>query len=275
MRNVVWVDVTGGRLYLEQAGEGSPLVLLHGWTLDHRMFAPQVPRLSERFRVVSFDRRGFGRSEANPDLGLELDDLDRIADALSLDTLHLLGMSQGGRIALRYAVTRPQRLRSLVLQGAVVDGLDIGGPEHESIPFPEYADLARAGKIDEMRQRWLRHPVLALGPEHENERRLLNEILDDYTGADLPGFAAGNLASPPDVLGKLAAFHVPTLILTGATETVKLKGHAKKLLDVIPDCREVILEYSGHLSNFTEPELYNEQVIRFCAGVDEAASLTE
>ena len=273
--NNVWIDVTGGRLYLEQAGEGSPLLLMHGWTLDHRMFAPQVPSLSDRFRVVSFDRRGFGRSEASPDLGLELDDLDRIADALSLDTLHLLGMSQGGRIALRYAVTRPQRLRSLVLQGAVVDGLDVDGPEHEIIPFPEYSDLARAGKIDEMRQRWLRHPVLALGPGHGEERRRLNEILDDYTGADLPGWAPDTLASAPDVLEELARFHAPALILTGATETIRLKGHAKKLLEVIPNCREVILGHSGHLSNLTEPELYNEQVIRFCAGVDEARDSME
>ena len=266
----MWIDVTGGRLYLEQAGEGSPLLLIHGWTLDHRMFEPQVSSFSKRFRVIRFDRRGFGRSEANPDLGLELDDLDRIADALSLDTLHLLGMSQGGRLALRYAVTRPQRLRSLVLQGAVVDGVAVDGPAHESIPFQEYADLVRAGKIDEMRRRWLRHPVLALGSGHDNEQRLMNEILDDYTGADLLGSTPDRLATPLDVLGKLAAFRAPTLVLTGAMETVRLKACAKKLLEVIPDCREVMLEHSGHMSNLTEPELYNEQVIRFCAGVDEA-----
>ena len=265
----MWIDVTGGRLYLEQAGEGSPLLLMHGWTLDHRMFEPQVPRLSEHFRVISFDRRGFGRSEASPDLGLELDDLDRIADAMSLHTLHLLGMSQGGRLALRYAVTRPQRLRSLVLQGAVVDGVDVDGPDHERIPFLEYADLVRAGKIDTMRRRWLGHPVLALGPGHDNEQRLMNDILDDYTGADLLGFEPDRLATSLDVLGKLTAFQAPTLILTGALETVRLKVCAKKLLEVIPDSREVILERSGHMSNLSEPELYNEQVIRFCSGVDE------
>lgn len=265
----MWIDVTGGRLYLEQAGEGSPLVLMHGWTLDHRMFAPQVPHLSKCFRVVSFDRRGFGRSDAAPDLELELDDLDRIADALSLDTLHLLGMSQGGRLALRYAVTRPQRLRSLILQGAVVDGLDIDGPVHERIPFVEYADLVRAGKISVMCERWINHPVLALGPGHDTERTLLNEILNDYTGADLLASSPGNLVSSLDVLGKLAQFHTPTFILTGATETSRLKAHAKKLLEVIPDSREVILEHSGHMSNLTEPELYNEQVIRFCTDVDQ------
>ena len=266
----MWIDVSGGRLYLEQAGEGSPLVLMHGWTLDHRMFEPQVPRLSGRFRVIRFDRRGFGRSEAGPDLGLELDDLDRIADALALDTLHLLGMSQGGRLALRYAVTRPQRLRSLVLQGPVVDGLAFDGPDHEIIPFLEYADLVRAGNIDEMRRRWLGHPVLSLGPGHDDEQRLMNEILDDYTGADLLGFAPDRLVTPLDVVGKLAAFCAPTLVLTGASETVRLRACAKKLLEVIPDCREVILPHSGHMSNLTEPELYNEEVMRFCAGVDEA-----
>ena len=129
----MWIDVDGGRLFLRHEGEGVPLLLMHGWTLDQRMFQPQVPRLSERFHVISFDRRGFGRSDATPDLDLELDDLDRIADALSLDTLHLLGMSQGGRLAMRYAVTRPQRLRSLVLQGAVVDGLDI--PDFDGLFF--------------------------------------------------------------------------------------------------------------------------------------------
>ena len=244
------------------------MLLMHGWTLNHRMFEPQVPRLSERFHVISFDRRGFGRSDMTPDLGMELDDLDRIADALSLDTLHLLGMSQGGRLALRYAVTRPQRLRSLVLQGAVVDGLDTDEPGHERIPFQEYASLVRAGKIDAMRQRWLRHPVMALAPGHERERRLIDEILDDYSGADLTGFTLATLTSTLDVIGKLAAFHAPTLIITGAAETVRLKAHAKKLLEVIPDCREVIFRHSGHLSNLTEPGLYNEQVIRFCTSVD-------
>ena len=264
----MWIDVSGGRLYLKQAGEGTPLLLMHGWTLDHRMFEPQLPSLSERFRVISYDRRGFGRSKLPPDLDLELDDVDRIADALSLGTLHLLGMSQGGRLALRYAVTRPQRLRSLVLQGAVVDGLDIAGPERENIPFFDYAELVRAGKIDEMRRRWLKHPILALGSGHDNKQRLLNEIVGDYSGADLLDFSPDKFSTSLDVLGELARFYAPTLILTGAQETVRLRAHAKKLLEIISDSREVILEHSGHMSNLTEPALYNEQILRFCAGVD-------
>ena len=267
----MWIKVNGGKLYLRQAGEGSPLLLMHGWALDLRMFEPQIPRLSECFHVISYDRRGFGQSSAAPDLHLELDDVDRIADALSLDTIHLLGMSQGARLALRYAVTRPQRLRSLILQGAVVDGLVVDEPENERIPFAEYAELIRTGKTDIMRQRWLRHPLMNLDPRHETVRRLLDEILDSYKGADMMNFSADRFAFSLDVLGKLAEFAAPTLLLTGANEISRLRAHAQKLLEIIPDSREIVFEHSGHLSNLTEPDLYNEQVIRFCAGVDENA----
>ena len=264
----MWVKVNGGKLYLRQAGEGTPLLLMHGWTLDRRMFEPQIPRLSEYFHVISYDRRGFGQSLAAPDLNLELEDLDRIADTLSLDTIHLLGMSQGARLALRYAATRLQRLRSLILQGAVVDGLVVDEPENERIPFAEYAELIRAGKTDIMRRRWLRHPLMNLDPRHETVRRLLDEILDSYKGADMMNFSADSFAFSQDVLGKLAEFAAPTLILTGANETGRLRAHAQKLLEIIPNSREIIFEHSGHLTNLTEPELYNDHVIRFCNGVD-------
>ena len=264
----MWVDVNGGRLVLQHEGEGAPLLLMHGWTLDRRMFEPQFSRLSERFHVISYDRRGFGRSQAPPDLQQELDDVDRIADALSLGTIHLLGMSQGARLALRYAVTRPQRLRSLLLQGAVVDGLSVDANDNEQVPLAEYAELVRNGRLDELRRRWLRHPLMSLQPGHESVRRQVNDILDGYTGADLLDFSPDSYAFSLDVPGKLALLRAPTLILTGATETRRLRAHARKLLEIIPDCREVVFKHSGHLSNLTEPDLYNEEVIRFCATVD-------
>lgn len=254
-----WIDVDGGRLYVEQAGEGIPLLLMHGWTLDHRMFELQAPRISDCFHVISYDRRGFGRSRALPDLKLELDDIDRIADALSLDTMHLLGMSQGARLALRYAVTRPQRIRSLVLQGAVVDGLSVDEPGRERIPFDEYAELARSGKIDVVRKRWLEHPMMALAPRHKRARRLLEKIVNEYTGADLVVFSPESYAFPLNVLNRLSEFRAPTLLLTGVYELASRRAHAQKLLETIPGSREIIFDQSGHLANLTEPDLYNEQ----------------
>ncbi len=266
-----WVEVGDGRLYVEVAGRGQPILLIHGWALDRRMFAPQVEGLSGRLTVITFDRRGFGKSEAPPDLRLELDDIDRILDHFGLASVHLLGMSQGGRIALRYAATRPERIRSLLLQGAVVDGFDVPDHDDDHVPVAEYARLAKDGKLAEVVERWLQHPMMWTGENHAAERRLLLTIIADYPGSDLINYDADCYAFDSDVLGTLASFPRPTLLLTGARETETRRLHANALKQRIPRCREVILENSGHLSNLTESRIFNEAVIDFCAGVDEAA----
>jgi pimeloyl-ACP methyl ester carboxylesterase len=274
----MWVDVDGGRLRLHASGSGSSgestILLLHGWPLDHRIFAPQVRYLGQFFRVIAFDRRGFGCSEAPPDLHRELDDIDRILQATGLETVHLLGMSQGARIALRFAVTRPGRIRSLILQAPVVDGIVLEPTEAERIPMEEFAALARAGRLDEVRRRWLAHPMMALGPGHAPLERRLEEIVADYQGEDLLEYSPGRHSFPHDVLARLSRLDKPCLILTGAHETATRREHARKLLESMPCAREIVFGHSGHLSNLVEAEAYNRQVAAFCAGVDEHACAT-
>ena len=266
-----WVDVDDGRLFVEVAGRGQPILLIHGWALDRRMFAPQVEALSGQFTVITFDRRGFGKSEAPPDLRLELDDIDRVIDHFGLASVHLLGMSQGGRIALRYAATRPQRIRSLLLQGAVVDGFDVPDHDDDHVPVEEYARLAKDGRLSEVVERWLQHPMMWTGDSHAAARRLLQTIMADYRGSDVIDYDADSYAFDSDVLGALASFPRPTLLLTGARETKTRRLHANALKQRLPRCREVMLENSGHLSNLTEPRLFNQAVIDFCTRVDAEA----
>lgn len=255
-------------MLVEQAGEGSPILLVHGWPLDHRVFEPQIRTLSRQFHVVTFDRRGFGQSEAPADLRQELDDIDRILASLSLDRVHLLGMSQGGRIALRFAVTRPERLRSLILQSAAVDGMESAVANIEHIPLEDYAKLARAGRVDLVRERWMAHPMMAVDGQHPAARQLLDEILSTYKGTDLVDFSGSRYTFPLDVVDALRALQVPTLLLTGAHETKSRRAHAQKLLALIPHVREIVFDHSGHLCNLVEPELYNRRVEEFCKDVD-------
>lgn len=264
----MWVDVDGGRLHVETAGRGSPILLLHGWPLDHRIFEPQIRYLERFFHVVAFDRRGFGRSEAPPDLCRELDDMDRILEALDFPTVHLLGMSQGARIALRFAIRRPRRIRSLIVQAPAVDGIALDEPESERIPIEEFARLARAGKMDEVHKRWLAHPMMALGPGHERARRRVEEIVAGYEGKDLLDYSPARQAFPHDVLDRLSRFEQRCLVLTGARETAIRREHARRLLESLPRGEEIVFEHSGHLSNLTEEHAYNRQVAAFCARVD-------
>jgi pimeloyl-ACP methyl ester carboxylesterase len=268
----VWVDVDGGRLRLHTSGNGASILLLHGWPLDHRIFAPQVRFLEQSFRVTAFDRRGFGRSEAPPDLGRELDDIDRILEALGIKTVHLLGMSQGARIALRFAVTRPGSIRSLILQAPVIDGLVLDQPESERIPLEEFAALARAGWLDEVRRRWLAHPMMSLGQGQERLRRNIEQVVNDYQGRDLPGYSRENLTFPYDVLAQLSRFERPCLILTGRHDTAARREHARRLRESLPRAREVVFRQSGHLCNLQEADAYNREVADFCARVDAVGS---
>ncbi len=268
----MWVGVSGGSLYVELTDQGPPVLLIHGWPLDHRMFLPQVGPLSNTLSVIVYDRRGFGQSEAPPDLRLELDDIDRILDELGLQSVHLLGMSQGGRIALRYAATRPHRIRSLILQGAVVDGLVIEHRDDDSVPIAEYAELAKAGKLNKVRENWLGHPMMRLDAKHQDKVRLLDRIVSEYSGVDLIQFEPASYTFSGDVLAAMSDFARPTLLLTGTEETEARRKHATELVQRIPNCREVIFRESGHLCNLTEPDLYNKAVIDFCRSVEQDAS---
>lgn len=274
------VSSQGVQLPVWIAGRGMPLVLLHGWAMDHRVFRFQVAAFARRFRVVTCDRRGFGRATGAPDLRLELDDLDAIAAELDHEPFHLLGLSQGGRIALRYAATRPGRVRSLILQGAPVDGATPSGPPDEDIPLNELAALARQGRLDEMRRRWLSHPMMDLHGDHPEAARLLEDMLADYAGADLTASLASDSAAPGnpppsqpavDVVEALARAALPVLLLTGDRETRARRQSARLLARTLPNALEVRLGHSGHLSNLTEPERYNAAVLGFLHGLAASA----
>jgi pimeloyl-ACP methyl ester carboxylesterase len=270
----MWVDVDGGRLRLHTSGIGSPILLLHGWPLDHRIFESQVRFLEKLFRVTAFDRRGFGRSEAPPDLAREVDDIERILEALHVETVHLLGMSQGARIALRFAVTRPGNIRSLILQAPAIDGLVLDQPESERIPLEEFAALARAGQLDEVRRRWLAHPMMELYPGNEELRQVVEKIVNDYQGKDLVGYSPADHGFQHDVLASLSRLDKPCLILTGRHDTAARREHARRLRESMPHAREVVFRNSGHLSNLTEPDRYNREVAAFCASADASAQET-
>lgn len=264
----MWVDVDGGRLQLHTSGSGSTILMLHGWPLDHRIFEPQVRYLRQYFRVSTFDRRGFGTSEAPPDLGREPDDIDRVLDALGVENVHLLGMSQGARIALRFAVTRPGSIRSLILQAPVIDGVVVEQPDSDRIPMMEFAALARTGQLAEVRRRWLAHPMMALGTGNELLRRAVGKIVDDYQGRDLVGYSPADQRFRHDVLALLSRLNIPCLVLTGGHDTAARREHARRLVETLPCAREVVFGNSGHLSNLLEPEAYNREVAAFCASVD-------
>jgi len=254
----------GTRLSVHIAGNGPTLLMLHGWTLDHRSFDAQLP-LARDNRIARFDRRGFGESTAAPDLGAEIGDIDAVIDALDAESVHLLGVSQGARLAVRYAATRPGRLKSLIVQGVVLDDYTPEVDDDAPIPLAHYADLVSAGDIETVRREWLAHPMMSCDPLTQAQKEKLEAMVARYDGQDLlPG--AGRTEQVPATLDDLRRLAVPTLIITGEFEGAARKDHAARLRDTLPDAREVVLEGCGHLSNVSRPDAYNELLLRFLQG---------
>jgi pimeloyl-ACP methyl ester carboxylesterase len=125
----------GTTIHIEEDGAGEPLVLIHGLTLDVRMWQPQVAAFSPHFRVIRYDLRGFGNS-ADPRPGRPYKDrvdLEALLDALAVPAAHFVGLSRGGRVALEFAVQNPRRVRNLVLIDTALRFRDASMAQHDSV----------------------------------------------------------------------------------------------------------------------------------------------
>lgn len=257
----VWwgaVAVQGGTLPIAMAceddGEAPPVILLHGWTLDRRMWQPQIAALSGQFFCIMPDRRGCGAATAPADLAREADDVIAIADFLGFERFALVGLSQGAVVALDVARKFASRVSGVAVSGAPLPCLV---ERDEPLDLERYRTLAEAGDMATLRAEWARHPLMRT---HSPEaRRLLAAMLADYDGRDLlaPSVAPG---LPVEALRGLA---VPVLALAGEHDTAWRRACAKALARAAPRGRYGMIEGAGHLANADNPLRFNRLVRQF------------
>lgn len=258
------VAVEDGTLPIAMAGDGLPVILLHGWTLDHRMWQPQIAGLAGEFFLVMPDRRGYGRATAPTDLAREAEDVIAIADFLGFDRFAVVGLSQGATVALDVARRFAARLAGVVVSGAPLPALVA---RDEVIDLDRYRALAGAGDLAALRRDWAQHPLMQA---HTSEARtLLAAMLADYDGRDLlvPSEAPG---LPVEALRTLAP---PVLALTGEHDTPWREACAEMLAEVAPRARHALIEGAGHLANADNPGQFNALVatfLRHCAAPPKA-----
>jgi pimeloyl-ACP methyl ester carboxylesterase len=259
-----FVDANGVRLYVELDGSGDPIVLIHGWTLNLRMWDPQIGELSRHYKVVRFDRRGFGRSSGSEDTSWDADDLRAVLDALGIARAHVLGMSQGGRVALTFAVTHPERVASLILHGSSApDGFSLPFNGADRVPQAELEALAKREGLDAARRKWAAHPLLEIPPDHRAAKRLMNDLLAAYRGGrwlnPVPPSGPARFATMAD----LAALRAPTLVVTGDREVPYLRIVSDSLAYGIRGARRAVIPGGGHMVNIINPPAYNRAVLEF------------
>ncbi|WP_374137525.1 MULTISPECIES: alpha/beta fold hydrolase [unclassified Sphingomonas] len=239
-------DVGDGTIHVAVAGGETTIVLLHGWTLDHRSWTPQLP-LAAKARLVMVDRRGFGRSTAPAHLASEWQDIDRIAGT---DRFVLVGMSQGASVALDYARHRPDRLSALMLAGAPLHGVVPVDNDEGVMPRDRYAALMAAGQLSVVRADWAQN---ALVRTKASGWPLMNAMLGDYDGRDLCGVPSSISITADDI----AALPMPVLAVAGVRDTRWRRRVSAFIGQTAPHGRTVSIDDAGHLCNIDNPAQFN------------------
>jgi pimeloyl-ACP methyl ester carboxylesterase len=237
------IQVRGHRIRYETAGEGEPVVLVHGLSGSTRWWARNVPTLAARHRLYLVDLPGFGalrrlrRQFALQEASLWLSDW---MAAAGIERTHLVGHSMGGYITLRLAASRPDLLRRLVLVAPA------GVPAGRSLPG-HLGPLFLAARHATLR--FL--PTLAYDAMRMGPGTLLR------TARDL-------LAE--DVRGDLRSIPTPTLLIWGENDPLVPPSAGELMRAEIPDCRLFTLEGAGHVPMFDRPREFDEALLAFLAG---------
>jgi len=264
-------------LYYEVTGTGEPLLLIMGLGADANAWVRQIPVLSARYRTVTFDNRGVGRSSKPPgpySTAQMADEAAGLLDHLGIDRAHVLGLSMGGMIAQEVTLRHPHRVATLTLACTY----PAASPEEQAVRTRTFAAFGVNGGTGDG------HPALAaIDPLVILQHMLPAAFSERFIREELPSLLpalTGNLALGFDIaalLGQVAAcmahdtidrlhqITAPTLVLTGTADRLISPRHSDLLAAHIAGARLVRIPDGPHALNLEMADAFNAEVLRFLA----------
>jgi pimeloyl-ACP methyl ester carboxylesterase len=254
------LEVPDGKLYYEVAGEGDWLVLVHDGNLHSVTWDEQFPVFSKSYKVVRYDRRGYGRSAYPEKPYSNIDDLAEVFRQLNIPKATLMGMSAGGGLVIDFTLEHPDRVTGLVLVGAVVSGM--GYTDHFR---------TRGGNLD---------PAIVSDPAKFADYMCHRDPYTFYEGnpearkrgyeylrASLQNYRMekfGLLQGPKrPALPNLKEIKVPALIVVGEYDIPDCHAHAGAMEAGISGSKRVIINKAGHIVPLEQPAVFNEIALTF------------
>jgi pimeloyl-ACP methyl ester carboxylesterase len=262
------VRAGGVELQVLDRGRGMPVVLVHGFPLDHSMWDAQIAALRRRFRVVAPDLRGFGGSQASEGtVSMEqmADDLAALLDALALDEpVVLCGLSMGGYVAFEFWRRHAARLRGLVLcdTRAAPDAKEAAAGRLETAArVLGEGNLALADSL---------MPKLFAAATLADQPNLAAIERQKILAADPRGVAAAlrGMAARRDFRSELAQISLPTLVIVGEHDAISTVDEMRGIAKAIANAEFVIVPNAGHMSPLENPQGFNEALEQFLTRVE-------
>jgi 3-oxoadipate enol-lactonase len=257
-------SVNNVNLYYELHGQGSPLVLVSGFTADHHAWDAMLNALTQHHQVLVFDNRGSGQSD-QPDSAYTLEDMASdamgLADALDLGTVHIAGQSMGGAIAQTMARDFPQRVSKMVICDSFTKLSTISRVAFESISElyklgADYPTVMRAIMA------WANSSAF-IDKHHDAIMDMLHKCAHPQTPVGYYRQLEAMLAF--DSREWIGDINAETLIFAADEDIIAFSTESERMATQMPNARHFYVEYCGHSGPFEHPDLYADEMLRFLA----------
>ena len=245
-------SINGTTLYYEERGSGLPVVLMHGFPLDHRIWSAQLDELSGQYRVIVPDLRGFGRSKSNTPFTMKslAEDICALLRAINAIPCVLGGLSMGGYVALAFAKEYQNDLRGLMLIDTRAEADTAEGKAGRQ----KMIDLARTGGskavADQMMPKMLAQSTPTDQPAVAQQLRQIMEACPPLTIEH----ALAAMRDREDYTAFLPSIAGPTLIIVGQEDAITPPKMAEAMNQQIPRSKLVVIPGSGHMSPMEKPQ---------------------
>jgi pimeloyl-ACP methyl ester carboxylesterase len=247
------LSYNNGQIYYETIGSGEVIVFVHGFTLDNTMWHAQVKFFSKDYRVITYDARGFGKSSVPERPYDHAADLHALLEHLKIEQAHVVGLSMGGRIAVNFALTHPNAVRSLTLIDAALDG-------YES--EVDWNVQAKEQGLEKAKENWLKHELFTTTQKQPEVIAALRSTIEKYSGwhwlhHDLQSRANTHARD------RLREITKPALVIVGEDDLTYFHNIANVLATGISGAQKAIVPKTGHMVNMEAPDELNNLLADF------------
>lgn len=258
--------IIGKELYIEEKGQGEPVILLHGFPLDHRMWQSQVDALSSKYRVITPDLRGMGQSDVpvtNISIDQYADDILIMMDKMDIQKAALGGFSMGGYVAFALLRKAPERFTALIFANTRPEA---DGPEARknrmNMAVALYDKGAAAAK-DAML------PKLLTEETAKEQPALVESLSEVMASMPAEGLVHASLAMAfrPDSVELLSLISVPTLVIAGEKDPVAPPDVMRKMAEAISGASFHVIPAASHLAPMEKSEAFNALLLEFLKDV--------
>lgn len=255
-----FAEVNGTKLFYETKGKGEAIVFIHSGGFDRRIWDVQFNAFADRFQVIRYDVRGYGKSSTPTRPYSDEEDLYQLLNYLHIPKAHLIGMSMGGRIAIDFALTHPDMTAGLIPVAPGLSGYAFSTQDLMEILKVVYAiqkdDGSYAGEA------WLQSAYNAPAMERPETAKVLRPIAIENARAWLinPFFPRPPL---PPAIQRLKDIQAPTLLIMGDRDVPTVKAIIQTLEAGIPGAKKVVISGAGHVVNIERSEEFNRVIREF------------